>query len=222
MKRKFAFAFAVALGLAAYYPSQVSASAFDFTFGGGGVSGSIELTYGTATDGKYSQAFEVTGISGTFSDANIGISNASILGLLSVNHAMPEASNLLAPDDFSRFAVATGLPAQSNGYLTYDNLYYPGGSPATASDYPAAGGFLDIYGLMFRIGNGRVVDFWSNGIFGPPGSAPIEYGAAVATVDSALDYVPAGITALPEPETNALMVVGLALLGLAYRRRTLR
>jgi len=220
MKRKFAFA--IALCLAAYYPSQVSASTFDFTFGGGGVSGSIELTYGTATDGKYSQAFEVTGISGTFSDANIGISNASILGLLAVNHAMPEASNLLAPDDFSRFAVATGLPAQSNGYLTYDNLYYPGGSPATASDYPAAGGFLDIYGLMFRIGNGRVVDFWSNGIFGPPGSAPIEYGAAVATVDSALDYVPAGISALPEPETNALMVGGLALLGLAYRRRARR
>ena len=35
---------------------------------------------------------------------------------------------------------------------------------ASASDYPPHGGFLDIYGLMFNIGGGRVVDFWSNGI----------------------------------------------------------
>ena len=41
---------------------------------------------------------------------------------------------------------------------------YLSAAAASASDYPPHGGFLDIYGLMFNIGGGRVVDFWSNGI----------------------------------------------------------
>jgi hypothetical protein len=85
--------------------------------------------------------------------------------------------------------VAAGLPAQNNGFLTYDNLFYPGGSPQTASDYPFHGGFLDIYGLMFDIGGGMVVDFWSNGDSSPSGTGPIDYGVAVATKDLALNYV---------------------------------
>ena len=36
----------------------------NFSFAGAGVSGIVQLTYGTATDGKYPNAFEVTGISG--------------------------------------------------------------------------------------------------------------------------------------------------------------
>ena len=30
----------------------------------------------------------------------------------------------------------------SNGFLTYDNLIYPAGSPPTASDYPIHGGIF--------------------------------------------------------------------------------
>ena len=222
MRKTLSLALAVTLGTAVCYPVQAMASTYDFTFSGGGVSGSIELTYGTATDAKYAQAYQVTGISGSFSDSNIGIVNAAILGLVAVNHVTPEADNFLAPAQFSRFAVAAGTSPESRGFLTYDNLFWPGGSPATASDYPGAGGFLDIYGLMFRIGNGRVVDLWSNGIFGPPGSAPIEYGVGVATVDTMLDYVPAGISAVPEPESLAMLLGGLGLVGLALRRRAQR
>lgn len=219
MTKTLALALAVAFGTAALHPLDATAATYDFTFSGGGVSGSIELTYGAATDTKYSQAYQITGISGTFSDANIGISNASILGLVAANHATPEATNFLAPGAFSRFAVAAGTSVISGGFLTYDNLFWPGGSPATASDYQAAGGFLDIYGVMFRIGNGRVVDLWSNGIFGPPGSAPIQYGVGVATVDTMLDYVDTGISAVPEPATFGMMLGGLGLLGWATRRR---
>lgn len=210
----------LALCLGAGIPLLASATTADLAFSGGGITANIDITYGTATDSKVTQGFVITGVSGTFSDANIGIVDAPILGLVVINGAMPEPTNLLAPLDFSRFAVASGLSAQSHGYLTYDNLYYPGGSPATASDYPAAGGDFDIYGLMFRIGNGRVVDLWSNGIFGPPGSAPIEYGVAVATVDSALDYVAAGVSAVPEPANGALIVGALCMLGLVWRRRS--
>jgi hypothetical protein len=134
-----------------------------------------------------------------------------------ITHDTPEPTNLLAPNDFSRFAVTAGLPPENNGFLTYDNLFYPGGSPQTASDYPVSGGFLDIYGLLFEIGGGRVVDFWSNGDFSGTGTGPIDYGVAVATHAAALDYVSGGVSLTPEPSTIAL--IGGGLLGLLIRRR---
>jgi hypothetical protein len=198
--------------------AQAHAATVDVQLTGPGVSGALVLTYGAATDAKYPNAYEVTGISGTFSDTNNGLNivNAPVGSLVAVTHSVPESTNLLAPNDFSRFPVASGLPAQNNGFLTYDNLFWPGGSPQTASDYPPHGGFLDIYGLMFNIGGGRVVDFWSNGILG----TTADYGVAVARPDLALDYVAGGVTAsvVPEPSTWAMMVLGFAGLGFAASR----
>jgi hypothetical protein len=206
---------------AASLPSQSNASTFDFSFTGPGVSGNFALTYGTATDSTYPQAYEVTGISGTFSDSNNGLNilNTSIGPLVPVTHDAPDPSNLLAPNDFSKFAVASGLPMDSNGYVTYDNLYYPGGSPPTSTDYMVHGGFLDIYGLLFDIGGGRVVDFWSNGDFTGTGTGPIDYGVAVATADTALDYVGGGVSIAPEPRNLALLGFGAITMLLLLRRR---
>jgi hypothetical protein len=204
--------------LAASLTSQAKASTFNFSFAGPGVSGTVQLTYGTATDAKYPQGFEVTAISGTFSDSNNGLNivNAPIGPLVPINHASPDPTNLLAPNDFSKFAVASGLAAQENGVLTYDNLYYPGGSPPTATDYPVHGGFLDIYGLLFDIGGGDVVDFWSNGDPSGTGNGPI-YGVAVATSATSLDYVSSGVSITPEP--GALGLLGSGLLGLLVWKR---
>ena len=197
-----------------------SSTNFFFSFSGSGVSGAITLTYGSATDSKYPTAYEITEISGTFSDANIGVSNASVTGLTPINNppATPEPGNNLAPHDFSRFAVASGLPSINNGFLTYDNLYWPGGSPQTAFDYPFGGGFLDIYGLMFTITGGDVVDFFSYGYTPAPG--PI-YGVAVATSAQALDYV-GGVDAVPEPSTWLTMLLGFAGLGFVGHRTSRR
>ena len=210
-------ALAALTGLMVAVAGQARATIANINITGPGVSGSIVLTYGTATDATYSNAYEVTGISGTFSDTNngLGIVNASIGSLVPITHATPEPTNLLAPNDFSRFAVTSGLSPDNNGFLTYDNLFWPGGSPQTASDYQPHGGFLDIYGLMFTIGGGRVVDFWSNGI--TPGGAADYYGVAVATSDLALDYV-GGVSALV-PEPGSLCLLSSGLLALLLRRR---
>ncbi len=186
------------------------------SFSGGGVSGSLSLTLSGATDQIYGNAYEVTGISGTFSDANNGLDivNALVGSLVSITNATPESGNLLAPYDFSRFPVASGLPPDSNGNVTYDNLFWPGGSPQTGSDYPFGGGFLDIYGLMFSIDGGEVVNLWSNG-------TGMGYGVAVATSANALDYIGDGsvtATATPELSTWAMALIGFAGLGYAARR----
>ena len=137
---------------------------------------------------------------------------------MAINRATPEPTNLLAPNDFSRFAVAMGLAPENNGFLTYDNLYWPATAPPTASDYQVHGGYLDIYGLMFNIGDSTVVDLWSNGIFAP--ATPADYGVAVATADNALDYVSGGVTATPEASTWAMMALGfLGLAGSGLRAR---
>ena len=206
------FSLAAALVLVSV-PVRAHADTYQFTLSGPGVSGNVALTYGTATDARYPQAFEVTGASGSFSDSNIGISNAAITGLAPLNRSAPEPTNLLAPDDFSRFPVATGT---DHGSLNYDNLFYPGGSPQSATDYPFHGGFLDIYGLLFDIGNGQVVNVWSNGVL--PRTAVPDYGVAVATSATALDYVGGGVAVTPEPGTLLLLGTGSLAALLLLRR----
>ena len=201
MKHTFVYA-AAALAFISLTP-RANATAFQFSFNGPGVSGDIALTYGTARDATYPQALEVTGLSGTFTDANLGVTNATITGLESLNRATPEPGNDLTPADFSRYFVASGL---AHGAISFDNLLYPTGSPQTATDYPFFGGFLDIYGLLFDVSGGDVVNVWSNGLL--PGAPAVDYGVAVVTSETSLDYVGGGVAVTPEPGSLYLLGTG--------------
>lgn len=209
-----------ALMTAAAWSVNARAGSIDLSFNASGVSGDLVLTYQPDTNtgpigtqpNTYDPvgAYVITGVTGTFSDSNSGltISNATVTGLVASHPATPQDPvNLLAPHSFSIF---------SSG-VTYDDLYYPGGSPPAATYYPFGGGLLDIYGVMFQLSDGHFVDLYSNGV--APGSI-LNYGVAVGSTDLKIDETDGlQITAVPEPASWAMMVVGIGAIGGALRLR---
>ena len=161
----------------------------------------------------------------------MNISNAAIQGLVAVTRIGPQdPANTAGPADISYL-----LPIDPNGVLgsgnnikppgqtpvyavSYNNLYWPGGFPASAAyGWNWGGGHLEVYGVAFTVNanaNTYDVDVWFNGYGAPPGY--IGYGAAVIAVGAnggltAEDYVAGSV---PEPSTWALM--GLGFVGLAF------
>jgi hypothetical protein len=194
-------------GVLLLFPMTLLAD-IDFSFSGGGISGSGVFTLATTADPTIDH---ITGITGIFSDLGDSVSGP-ISGLVAsaYSNTCPGAAN------FS--------PA---GY-SYDNLYYPHGSPAICGfDYPFSGGVLDIFGVLFNVndaGTTYAVDLWSNGVV--PG-AGLLYGVSVAQGTTTINDgqngsgvpIPA-FTATVTPEPGYLFVVGVLLLGLiAFRIR---
>ena len=143
----------------------------------------------------------------------------AITGYVANNYLPHFDNDQTIPFSFSWY-TGVGFPAGASTLLSYDNLFWPGGAPATASDFDGAGGFLDIYGLMFTIGGGTVVDLFNNGVGAITHIPYGGFGVVVATSSTALDYVGGGVTAsTPEPSTWAMMVLGFAGLGFAGYRK---
>lgn len=212
----------VIVALATGLPAQASRSSYEFS--GSGVSASGYYTYETNTVvGDPVGAYAITGINGTFSDSALGLVDVAITGLVAIDPVNPSKPGF--PVSFSSLPV-TNSPTQDPSF-SYDNLYYPGGSPIVCPDYPGAGGFLDVYGLTFTLSNGYIVNLWSNGVI-PRVPAPLDYGVLVMSFNETdgtytnVDYQPGGVQlAVPEPGSVCLVSTGL-LGALGWRRRSSR
>lgn len=212
-------------------PIRAHASTFAVDFSGPNVSGRLALSYEIDTNtaavlGASPNthdplgSFIITGVTGTFSDTTLNITHASVTGLEPLNQVSPESTNLQAPSRFSLLTIANGVD-DGSGHPSlgfhYDNIFYPGGSPLTSSDYPFSGGIFDIYGVAFVIDNGNAVNLWSNGVV--PGVG-LDYGVAITDRTDVLDYTGGvSIQAVPEPASWAMMLGGLGILGACLRGR---
>ena len=152
-------------------------------------------------------AWQITGVTGTFTDERLGIFNAAITGLIPINPAdeMDPVFDPLVPSSLSF------IPAG----LSYNNLYFPAGFPIDCA-FPFHGTYLDVFGTAFTIAGGFTVNFWGDGNYGPGGA--LTYGVGVTQGANILDYRFAGIPA-PEPLTLSLFAAGLAGAGAMRRRR---
>lgn len=210
----------LALAVAVAFASAAMADEFSFSFNGSGVSASGTFT---ASPGSSPGVDEITGITGTFSDSNVGVSGA--------------ITGLYQPVSYVSNTLATPGVAFTTGGLSYDDLFYPAGdSPAICYDinptthlpeltYPFFGGQFDIFGVAFDIAGpgGYVGALWSNGVL--PGNNLV-YAAGLANATSLVDNPNSGpnapappgrfgsFTTTPTPEPGTLALFGIGLLGI--------
>jgi hypothetical protein len=222
MIRRFGYAVLTVFAIA----SLARAGTLTFSFSGGGITTSGTLTMVSAPDGTSGVStpgtYEITGITGTFTDSNDGISGA-ITGLYApISYITPLTSTSASPVGFTTAG------------LSYDDLFFSGGnSPADCPGYPFSGGDFDILGVAFNVTGGYVGEIFSNGNF-PGYSGPV-YAAADANSTTVLDNPnsggtlpePVGVVGsfyapVPEPGTLLFRAGGLGALAIRFARRVHR
>lgn len=160
-------------------------------------------------------AYSITGITGVFSDATSGISNALITGILPINPAN-ERDPVFDPKVPSSLSFVDYGSGATAGALSYNNLFFPNGSPIDCSGFPFGGTFLDVYGMAFLLDGGYTVNVW--GLGDVAGAGTLSYGAAVTDGTRSLTRFDGGVN-LSVPEPGSVALLGIGLVGLLASRR---
>ncbi|MFP5406420.1 MAG: PEP-CTERM sorting domain-containing protein, partial [Gammaproteobacteria bacterium] len=123
----------------------------------------------------------------------------------------------LVPSSLSFFDF--GPPPE--GGVSYNNLFFPNGSPIDCTTFPFTGTVLDVFGLAFSVAGGYTVNLWGDGDLHGPGTTT--YGIKVihgsGLIANHFDGV--NVTAATVPVPGSFALLGVGLLGmLALRRRS--
>lgn len=212
----------------AFAPTGFANELYAFSFNGNGVTASGTFHVGSQSSNSTSPpGYEITGIDGTFSDTNVGVSGA--------------ITGLYTPLSYVNNTLGNPGVAFTQGGLSYDDLFYPGGnSPAVCFTlvngqptltYPFSGGYFDIFGVAFNVVGGYTGAFWSNGDI--PGLGTV-YAAGLADANGLLDNPNSGpggtappgrygsftvsLVSVPEPAPLPLFAIGLLGVAALYVR----
>ncbi|MEO7051407.1 MAG: PEP-CTERM sorting domain-containing protein [Rhodanobacter sp.] len=201
------------------FGSSASASVVRIHFSGAVGSGYANLTLG---DTDPADVVDPSKTPLSITDASGMFNGTTITGVRAINNAPPPPGEVL-PASYSLFSI----PGYGdNGGVSYNNLFYPDGSPMIClvdgtPTYPFSGGFLDLMGVMFALDNGSFVDLWSFGVTPPGFAGPswqggLLYGISVIQpTDNGYEVLagsPFASASVPEP--NLLWLFGAGVLGL--------
>ncbi|MBW7924146.1 MAG: hypothetical protein H3C59_05315 [Burkholderiaceae bacterium] len=222
---------ALALSMAAPY---ASATTVRINFGGAAGNGYAELTLAPDPDASasYKPDFNTTGDLSPWDPEGAqhitgAVGSFNGVAITGIENTAPGAPPEVAPGSWENLPKSFSWLPVGAGLNSYDNLFYADGSPLVCppvgpTPYEFYGGFLDIFGVLFTLGNGDLVHLWSDGVttkgaFGPDWPGGLTFGLNVYTPSDGgynlkSQQFAGAFAAVPEP--GIMWLFGAALLGL--------
>lgn len=203
-----------ALIIMSVYSPKLSALAFAITglFASSMAHASVVFTRANIDFTRTSTSFGYLGQQFTFTDLSTGSFDSNPVGVTTASGAA--VTSLGAPFYNPPQPTSFFDPIRGSGTLVFDGSYQYSSFASTAIPYSASPGIIGLRlgladGLHYGFAEFAGTDLVSYG-FQSTAGVGIDVGAALA------------VTPVPEPETYALMLAGLGLVGMISRRRKVK